>query len=212
MPAVAQLTLGLAVAWPMTIVPTVNYYKEQISAAAVALGLTESEVAKAKNDADHARADPAVEGAQRQLYKTLQLDPKITGAASGIPVGADWRPPLIPSNRFAEADGLFRLQEETTIPEERTLPMTLDVILVSPQLEDKPLSWTFRQEGLPKFTATMRDKRFLAALARSAVREQFRINIPMKVKIEVKQRRVGDEWKDLPRGRSVVEVISPKVA
>ena len=61
------------------------------------------------------------------------------------------------------------------------------------------------------FKATMKDKTFLAALERSAVRETFRADIPMTIRMEIKQRFNGNEWKVTPRGRSVVEVISPAV-
>jgi hypothetical protein len=210
-PAVIQMTIGLAVAWPITIVPTYHYYHDQFEAAAKALGLTHAEVEDAKKKAEKARADPAVKGAQRQVFTTLQRDPKITGVASGIPVGKAWKPPLIPSNQFAQADGLFLPQENVPQLEERTLPITKDVIVVAPRLEDKELSWTFKEEGLPPFTAIMRDKHFLRALDRNTVREQFRTKIPMRILLAVRQRRVGDNWEDIPRGRSVMKVLSPRV-
>ena len=209
-PAIVQLTVGLAIAWPVTIVPTVSYYSEQIKSAAAALGLTESEVEKAKTEADIIRADPSVEAPQRQVYRTLQRDPKITGAGSGIPVGISWRPPLIPSNQFAIADGLF--SPSSPAPHERVLPLTLDVLLVSPQLENSQKTWRFRQEGLPPFGAVMRDKDFLSALDRDEVKESFRTKIPMKIRVEVKQRFIDGVWKDVPRTRSVVKVIEPQVA
>ena len=101
------------------------------------------------------------------------------------------------------------LQEEP--PNERVLTPTLDVIVVTPRLENAPRSWTFRQEGIPgTFNAIMKDKRFLAALDRQAVKEQFRSNISMRVRLEVKERNVDGEWKVVRAGRSVVEVISPR--
>jgi len=208
-PAIFQLTLGLAVAWPTTLKPTIEYYRDEITAAAKALGLSSADVEKAKQDADKARATPQVEASQKQVFRTLQRDPKITGVASGIPRGSGWRPPLIPSSQFAEADGLFLAEEQS--PHERVLPLTLDVLLVSPQLENAPKTWRFRQEGLPPFGAVMRDKAFLAALDRDAVRESMRTKIPMTIRLEVKQRLVNGEWKDVPRTRSVVQVIAPKV-
>lgn len=207
-PAIVQMTIGLAVAWPITIAPTIEYYGKQIAAAAAALGLTEEDVKESKAKAEKARAAPSVEVPQKQIFRTLQRDPKITGVASGIPVGSGWRPPLIPSSQFAEADGLFQPAEPAT--HERILPLELDVILVSPQLENAPKTWRFRQEGLPPFGAVMRDKAFLAALDRDAVRESMRTKIPMKIRLEVKQRLVDGEWKDVPRTRSVSKVISPK--
>lgn len=209
-PAIMQLTLGLAVAWPITIVPTIGYYSDEIKAAAKALGLTSEQVEKAKAQADKARASPSVDAAQKQVFKALQRDPKITGVGSGIPTGKAWKPPLIPSSQFAEADGLFRPTDMAA--HERILPLTLDVILVSPQLENAARTWRFRQEGLPAFGAVMRDKVFLAALDRDAVKERMRTKIPMTIRLEVKQRLIGGEWKDVPRTRSVVQVISPRIS
>jgi hypothetical protein len=208
-PAIVQLTIGLAVAWPTTILPSINYYKDQFRDAAKALGIGEDEAELAKLAADKARAEPAVEAAHRQVFRTLQRDPKITGVASGIPTGKGWRPPLIPSDQFAEADGLFRPAEPA--PHERIFSRTLEVFLVSPQLENAPKTWKFRQEGLPPFGAVMRDKTFLAALERNAVRESIRTKIPMTILLEVKQRFVEGEWKDVPRTRSVAKVIAPKI-
>jgi len=210
-PAVVQLTLGLAVAVPVTIVPTYHFYHDHILTWARELGLTETQTEEAKKKADKARADPAVGGAQRQVFKTLQRDRKITGVGSGIPVGTNWKPPLIPRNQFAEADGLFLPQEEVQELKAPQLPLIKDVVVLEPHLEDKEISWTFKEEGLPPFRAVMRDKRFLRAMDRSAVREQFRTKIPMRIKMTVRQRWINNEWKDVRGGRSVVEVLSPQV-
>ena len=208
-PAIIQFTIGLAVAWPTTIVPAIDYYGQQIWEVARALGLDDQEIADATVKADTARSNPSVEAPQKQVFKTLQRDPNITGVASGIPIGKGWKPPLIPASQFAEADGLFSNPEPE--PFERTLPLTLDVFLVTPQLVKEPKTWRFRQEGLPPFGAVMRDKVFLAALDRNEIRESMRTNIPMKIKIEVRQRLIDGEWTDVQRTRAVVEVISPKV-
>ncbi|MGQ3229180.1 MAG: hypothetical protein ACT6R2_09830 [Blastomonas fulva] len=207
-PAIGQLALGLVVAWPITIVPTIDYYSGVMDQAADALGLSDSEVKKAKADADKARADPVVESAQKQIFKTLQRDPKVTGVAAGIPVGPDWRPPTIPANQFAEADGLFSPAE--TMPHERVHVFEIDVFLVSPQLENKPKTWRFRQEGLPTFPAKMKDKDFLAALEKDAIRENIRTKIPMRIRLEVRQRFLDGVWTDVPRTRSVTKVIEPQ--
>lgn len=209
LPAIVQMTIGLAIAWPITIVPTYNFYRDQIAAAAKALGLTGDQVEKATKKADKIRAAPSVENPQKQTFRTLQRDPKITGVASGIPIGSAWKPPLIPASQFAEADGFFQISEAA--PHERILPLKLDVLLVSPRLENAAKTWRFRQEGLPAFGAVMRDKTFLAALDRNEVRESMRTKIPMTIMIEVKQRMINGEWKDVPRTRSVVRVIAPKV-
>jgi hypothetical protein len=97
-------------------------------------------------------------------------------------------------------------------PDERTIYPIVNVTLVSPTLSPKPRSWRFQPaDGLPEFNAKMRDARFLAALESDHVKERLRTGIRMTIRLEVKEARVGDVWLVKPRGRSVVEVIEPKV-
>jgi hypothetical protein len=58
----------------------------------------------------------------------------------------------------------------------------------------------------------MNDKRFLAALLQDHVRERLRVGIPMTLRLAVKEVKVDGVWQQKSGGRSVVEVISPKVA
>jgi hypothetical protein len=157
--------------------------------------------------------EPAVKAQRRAIYKEAPRDRKITGVGTGVPTGDDWKPKnILPANRFAEADGLFELQavEEER---ERTIPQTLDVILVTPRLENARRAWTFRQEGIPgTFNAEMTDTNFLQALERpGGIRETMRANIPMKIELEIDQEKVGEEWKVKQRGRRIAKVISPAV-
>lgn len=207
-PVVVRAAIGLAIVWPTTIKPSLDYWSGVIQEQLDALGLTAEEKTKAESDAERAASSPTVTGPKQQMYRTLQRDPKITGVGSGVPTSDEWRPPLIvPSNQFAEADGLFRQDSDTA---DRVVSNTMDVTLVSPRLEGVPRSWIFRQEGLPPFRATMRDETFLAAMERSAVKEQLRTKIPMTIRVETRQKLVNGEWRDVPRGRSVAEVIEPK--
>lgn len=203
-PLIMRLGVGLAVAIPLTAKPTVDYWLGQS-------GFSDQQKREMKEIYELASDKPEVKAHRRAIYKTAQRDPKITAIGTGVPSGERWRPPVtVPANQFAEADGLFERQAEA--PDERTIYPTLDVILVKPRLENASRAWTFRQEGLPgTIKAVMKDRKFLAALERSAVRETLRLNIPMTITLEIKQRRVDGEWKVTPRGRSVIEVVSPTV-
>jgi hypothetical protein len=55
----------------------------------------------------------------------------------------------------------------------------------------------------------MKDAKFLAALESKGIHETLRANIPMTIKVEIKETLVRGEWKVMPRGRSVVKVLSP---
>ena len=202
LPLVVRLGIGLVVVIPVTAKPTWEYWTGTE-------GFSEQQKEELRDIVSETRT-PSVASHQQQMYRIVQRDPKITGLGTGVPA-TPFRPkPIIPANQFALADGLFNLQEE--LPAERVLTPTLDVVVVTPRLENAQRSWTFRQEGIPgTFDAIMKDQRFLAALDRHAVREQFRSNIPMRIRLEVKERMVEGEWKVPRRGRPVVEVISPKV-
>lgn len=115
---------------------------------------------------------------------------------------------LVPDTEFAERGGLWAPQEE---PKDRTLHPVLDVILVRPTLSQRPRAWTFQIEGLPEFSATMKDRHFLSALATAHVRESLRTGIPMKIRMEIKEQYVDGEWRVKRGGRSVIEVLSPKI-
>ena len=116
---------------------------------------------------------------------------------------------LIPNDQFAEMGGLWALAEDE--PTEHTIYPVVDVTLISPVLLPFPRSWRFQPDGLPEFNATMRDKRFLAALEHAHVRESLRTGIRMTLRLEVKEKNVSGVWTVKRRGRSVAEVISPKV-
>lgn len=203
LPIIVRVGLGLVAVVPTTAKPTWDYWTGHD-------GFSTEQKKELRDIIEQTKSAP-VQDQKRQMYRTLQRDPKIIGVGTGVPTGPDWRPSkLVPANQFAEADGLFSPQEE--FPSERVLTPTLDVILVSPQLENAPRSWTFRQEGIPgRFRAIMKDKRFLAAMERSAVKEQFRANIPMRIRMEVRERLVDGEWRVVRKGRTIAEVIDPQV-
>lgn len=204
LPLVVRMGLGLAVVIPTTAIPTIDYWTGND-------GFSEKQKEEIAEIVEKASRPPAVESSKRQMYATLQRDAKITGIGTGVPTGDNWKPPFtIPADRFAEADGLFDPQQE--LPQERVLHPILDVILIAPHLENAPRVWVFKQEGLPgTIRAIMKDKRFLAALDRKAVKEQFRANIPMRIRLSIRQRLVDGEWKVVRKGRLVDEVISPQI-
>jgi hypothetical protein len=144
----------------------------------------------------------------RKFFRTLERDRSITHV--GVAPGKTSPPvALIPRNQFAERGGLWRSEENE---EERTHYSVLDVTLVSPVLLATQRSWTFQPVGLPPFKAIMKDKRFLHALEDDQVRERLRIGIPMTIRLMVRERKRPDgTWAVKPKGRSVIEVISPKI-
>ena len=203
LPLIMRLAVGLAVAIPTTIVPSYSFYLGND-------GFSETQKNELKEIFLKASENPEVQEHQKSMYREVQKDPNITGVGGGVPKSKDWRPEyIVPAGIFAEAEGLFRIQDTET-EEERTLRPTLDVVLVTPWLENAKRAWTFRQEGIPgTFKAVMADPEFLSALANNKIHERFRINIPMRIKLEIKEVKVDGEWRVKRRGRSVIEVLSP---
>ncbi|MGB7127168.1 MAG: hypothetical protein WBD42_10120, partial [Methylovirgula sp.] len=145
---------------------------------------------------------------RQKFFGTIERDKSITGA--GISEGHHDEPIiLVPRNQFAERSGLWQILPPDD-PQERTTHPILDVTLVAPALVSTPRAWTFKPAGLPEFTATMKDRNFLAALEHSHVREQLRVGIQMTIRLEVKEKMVDGTWTVKHGGRSVIEVISPK--
>lgn len=204
-PLIMRLGIGLAVVVPTTAKPTIDYWLGDD-------GFSDTQKAELEAIYKKIAEQPAVKAGRQSVYKEAQRDPKIAGLGTGIPEGDNWKPKnTIPANQFAEAEGLFEPQQAEE-PEERVVIQELDVILVTPRLENARRAWTFRQEGIPgSFNAEMDDANFLAALDRSGVHETLRANIPMSIRLEIKQERIDGEWKVKRRGRRVVEVISPVV-
>lgn len=202
-PVIMRQVVALAVVIPFTAIPTYDYYFGEG-------GFTETEVRQMEEIFERVVSDSSVKSHRQQMYREVQRDPNIIGLGGGVPDAPDWKPPsMIPANRFAEAEGLFGIQEEKK-EGERTLSKTLDVILVTPRLENAQRAWSFRQEGIPgTFNAEMKDAHFLAALEQSGIQERLRANIPMRIRLEVKEVLVNGEWRVKRRGRSVVEVLSP---
>lgn len=205
-PLIARVGIGLAVVIPTTAKPTIDYWFGDE-------GFSQTQKQELEEIYRQVVDVPAVKSQRRQIYKEAPRDRNITGLGTGIPSSDNWRPKnILPANRFAEADGLFDL-EPIEEERERTVSQTLDVILVTPRLENARRAWTFRQEGIPgTFNAEMTDQAFLQALDRpGGIRETMRANIPMRIELEIDQEKMHGEWKVKRRGRRVVRVISPIV-
>lgn len=204
LPLILRLTIALAVVVPTTAVPTWEYWTDSASFSQTQLEQMEEAFKKATDD-------PAVKEHKRKMFKDALRDPKITGIGGGVPSHPDWKPDqTVPANQFAEAEGLFEPQEGDLT--ERTLTQVLDVILVAPDLENAHKTWVFRQQGIPgNIRAIMKDDQFLAGLEQSAVKESLRTEIPMTIRLEIKEQMVDGQWKVKRRGRSVVKVLSPKL-
>lgn len=154
-----------------------------------------------------ASAKPSVEAPKRRFFRQLERDETISGV--GVADENDQAPiTLVPSSDFHALGQRWAVLPETL---ERQVEQVLDVTLLAPQLQAKPLSWRFKQEGLPPFYAVMRDEDFLAALGSSYVEEQLRVSIGMTIRVSTTEVFEEGGWKVTRGGRMVTEVIVPKI-
>lgn len=202
-PRITKLAIALAIFVPTVGVPTYDFYFGDKTVA-----LNEQDRQLLNELLERTRQNPEVKAKRQKFFKTLEHDPSISGAG----VSEGHRDPLIvlvPSEHFAERGGLWAILSDDE--QERTTYPVVDAVLVSAVLVPTPRAWTFQPPGLPKFSATMRDKQFLSALEHDSVRERLRVGIPMTLRLKVKEKKVDGAWVVKRGGRSVIEVISPKV-
>ena len=201
---IRRLAIALAI-----FVPTVGYPTYKFYFGDKAAPFSEEDRQALHEILDTLKKNPQVVERRQKFFKTVERDKSIT--AAGVSEGHNDPPViLVPRNQFPEQGGVWQLLSSDDDQERTTYPI-VDVTLVSPALVPTPRSWTFQPAGLPEFTATMRDRHFLAALEHNHVRERLRVGIPMKIRLEVKEQKVDGVWKLKRGGRSVIEVISPKV-
>lgn len=203
-PLIIRLGLMAAIVLPTTAKDTWDVYFGDG-------GFTDKQLEQLRDIGEKVSDDHDTIKHKREMYRKCQQDRSITGLGCGVPDRPNWRPDaIVPANRFAEGDGLFSLEEEP--PEERPIFQTLDVILVSPNLDNPKLTWAFRQEGIPgTIKASISDERFLKALENGRVREKFHSPIRMKIKLKITEALKDGEWTVKHGGRTVIEVISPEI-
>ena len=180
---------------------------EELMVGDPTMSLNEGDRALLEELLESIKKNPEVESEGRGFFRSLEGDPSIAGV--GVAPNR-LSPPIaiVPSTEFAERGGLWALEDEE---EERTIYRELDVELISPQLVPRKRAWTFKPEGLDEFTATMKDEKFLKALEQDHVRERLRTGIKMKIRLKIEEKKVGGVWTLKHGGRSVVQVLAPKV-
>lgn len=200
---VKKLAIATAAFVVISGVPTYQYY----FAPSKTVDLSEEDRARLDALIKQTASDPSVSDSRSKMFRALAKDRAIEGV--GVSEERGVRPNnLIPAREFPGRSGLWTAPEE---PTERTVYPVLDVTLISPALVEKPRAWRFKPQGLPEFTAMMRDPRFLEALKSDHVKERLRIGIPMTIRMKVQETNRGGIWMVKRGGRAVVEVLSPKV-
>ncbi|NVN88612.1 MAG: hypothetical protein HXX15_21240 [Rhodopseudomonas sp.] len=212
-PRLRKLAVALAIFLPTTGAQTYSYYfppQQEVSLKEDDKKLLEENNALLRELIGKAQKNPEVETRRKKFFRMIEKDTAIT--AAGLTESRDSTPlVMIPASQFAEKSGLWAISDDQ--PTERVIYPTLEVTLIAPVLLPIPRSWRFQPEdGLPEFTAKMKDMQFLEALKSDHVKERLRTGIKMTVRLKVKEQKIGDVWVTKRGGRSVVEVIHPKVA
>jgi len=197
-----KLAIALAIFVPTVGYPTYEFYLGDKSFT--------SEDRKTLHELlDTVKKNPEIGVHRQNFFKAIERDRSIT--STGVSEGHHDRPVIeVPRDQFAERTGVWQILSEDE--QERTTRTIVDVLLVAPTLVPTPRAWIFQLlEGLPEFSAIMKDKRFLSALEHNHVRERLRVGIRMTIRLEIKEKKVDGAWVLKHKGRSVIEVISPKV-
>ncbi|MGW8203007.1 hypothetical protein ACWGM0_10725 [Sphingomonas bisphenolicum] len=144
---------------------------------------------------------------RRQIYYEASKDPVITGiGATGIP---GKRPAVIvPSEDFARLAGQPIADEVMSKSRVQTTIST--VTLVRPRLKAEVASWRFQHGSMPEFSAEMKDRAFLDAMADDRINLPLKVGTEMEVEIEAEEVFEGGVW--VVRKRSVTRVISPSTS
>ncbi|MGE8940762.1 hypothetical protein ACO2I3_02505 [Leptospira interrogans] len=141
------------------------------------------------------------------FFRELEKDRSITE----VGVAESPKAPLavvVPNTEFAERSGLWAVLEEEG---ERITYPVVDVVLIGPILLPQERAWRFRSDLGEEFSATMRDEKFLKALEHASVHESLRVGIPMTLRLKLEEKKVDGAWTLKKGGRSVVEVLSPRI-
>ncbi len=207
-PRLKALARGLAiivVATPLTVTAE-NVWNAVIEDEPKVSQLSPEAEAQIKAVFEKVLSEQVAESEREKFAKTIASSKNIKSV--GVSSRSDKKPKITVSREDAER---YVNRDKTEISEEsvRKRTMTLDVLLVSPVLEEAERSWKFREPGMPEFGAVMRDKGFLAALGQRAVHEELRFGIPMVIELEIKEQQQGEIW--VPVERNVLRVITPKV-
>lgn len=144
---------------------------------------------------------------RRQIFYEASKDPVITGiGATGIP---GKRPSVIvPSEDFARLAGQPVAEEVSSKSRLQTTIMT--VTLVRPRLKAEVASWRFQQGALPEFSAEMKDRAFLDAMADDRINLPLKVGTEMEIELEVEEAFEGGVW--VVKKRSVTRVIRPSTS
>jgi len=203
LPRAQRIAIAFAIFVATTGYPTYDFYFGDH-------GFSDRQKEELREIIQQAKSAPGFEDHKQKMFKIAERDSSIK--ALGVAAGFKSKPDIsVPRDQFPEFGGLWAVQVHEQSPTQRILTPELDVILVAAQFENAPRAWTFRQEGLPSFRAIMKDKAFLNALESADVQERFRMRIPMRIRLEIKEVLQNGEWKLARKGRSVVKVISPEV-
>ena len=147
-----------------------------------------------------------VRGTRERFYRTIESDPAIVG----VGVANNWKekPSLIvPRSEFSERSGLWTpqvLDQEV----DRSTTDIWDVVLLKVAMVSTPANWTFQRDGL-KFGAKMHDANFLAAMKDGRVPINLQEGVIMTVKVERKEKLIGQIWQPISGSWRIIQVISP---
>lgn len=147
---------------------------------------------------------PIAEQQRQEIFEEAARDPAIKGiGATGVP---GKRPEVvIPRSEFPRLSRPDQVVEEYL--KSRTVDREVTLTLIRPRLKAEVASWRFQQGTMPEFSAEMKDRAFLDAMATSRLPINLHVGVEMKVILSSEEAFEGGVW--VAKKRSVTKVLSP---
>lgn len=170
----------------------------------IARSLSEDELRQLAGHLAEYMKKPIAEQQRQEIFEEVQRDPAIKGiGATGVP---GKRPEVvIPRSEFQRFSRPDEVVEEYL--ESRTVEREVTLTLIRPRLKAEVASWRFQQGTMPEFSAVMKDRDFLDAMAASRLPINLHVGIEMTVVLASEEVFEGGVW--VAKKRSVTKVVSP---
>jgi len=138
----------------------------------------------------------------QEVFAELERDPAVKGAAI---TGSNLKKPthVVPRSEFHQLGG-YGTVDDLHI-RKRTTTEPIQVVLVSPVLEEGKRRWKFKA-GKTEFGAPVKDKAFIAAVLSGQLPILMKSNVKMTVLLETVEEYKDRGW--VPTERTVLKVLS----
>ncbi|MGY3436761.1 MULTISPECIES: hypothetical protein [unclassified Marinovum] len=155
--------------------------------------LTDADIARIAEAVANIERSETVKAPRREFYKAVEQDQAITGVAA-VPNDRAERPSVIvPREEFQERATRYTPIESDVVPEPRTVPERIEVVLVQPPLIDSNRQWKLFANG-HEFGAKMLDERFKQQILDGSTDLRLAGGVILDITLETTQVNEGGLW------------------